>query len=113
MASGVSTSVRPSASARSTSTASCSATAERFWMAPDADFVGGGLAAFLVFVRLAGAGASLAVGFVATLAAAVLRTGINLVPFLDHFVFAPLELAFGDAFPSLEALLQTVPGAHQ
>src|SRR5258708_34489854 len=113
MTSGASASVRPSASARSTSTASCSAAAERFWMAPDADFVGGDLAAFLVFVRLAGAGARLAVGFVATLAAAVLRTDINLVPFLDHFVFTQLELAVGDAFAGLDVILIAVPGAHE
>src|SRR5882762_10648825 len=113
MALGVSTSVRPSARALSTSTASFSAAAERSWMAPDADFVGGGLAAFLAFVRLAGAGASLAVGFVATLAAAVLRTDINLVPFLDHFVFTQLELAVGDAFAGLDVILIAVPGAHE
>src|SRR6516225_671818 len=113
MASGVSTSVRPSASARSTSTASCSAAAERFWMAPDADFVGGCLTAVFVFVRLAGSGASLALGFVATLAATVLRTDINLVPLLDHFVLAQLELAIGDAFAGLEVILIAVPGAHE
>src|SRR6267378_136705 len=109
MASGVSTSVPPSASARSTSTASFSAAADRFRMAPDADFVGGSAAAFLAFVRLAGA----SLGFVTTLAAAILRTDINLVPFLDHFVFAQLELAVGDAFAGLDVILIAVPGAHE
>src|SRR5260221_9795329 len=113
MASRVNTSVRPSASARSMSAASFSAAAETFSMMPGADFVGGDVAAFLAFVRLAGSGASLAVGFVATLAAAVLRTDINLVPFLDHFVFAQLELAVGDAFAGLEVILIAVPGAHE
>src|SRR5262245_38259417 len=111
MASSVNTSVRPSASARSISAASRSAAAETFWMVPGADFAGG--VAFLAFVRLAGSGASLAVGFVATLAAAVLRTDINLVPLLDHFVFAQLESAIGDAFAGLDVILITVPRAHE
>src|SRR5258708_1582473 len=113
MAAGVSTSARPSASARSISAASFSAAAETFSMMPGADFVGGDVAAFLAFVRLAGSGASLPVGFVATLAAAVLRTDINLVPFLDHFVFTQLELAVGDAFAGLDVILIAVPGAHE
>src|SRR5260370_26036500 len=113
MASGVSTSVRPSASARSFWAVSFSAAAEPFAMMRGSDFVGGDVAAFLAFVRLAGSGASLPVGFVATLAAAVLRTDINLVPFLDHFVFAQLELAVGDAFAGLDIILIAVPRAHE
>src|SRR5215831_12705956 len=111
MASGVNPSVRPSASARSTAAASFSAVAETFSTVPGADFVSGGVEAFLAFVRLADSGASL--GFVATLAAAVLRTDINLVPFLDHFVLAQLELAVGDAFAGLDVVLIAVPGAHK
>src|SRR5215470_3372296 len=112
MASGVNTSVRPSASARSTSAASCAAAADTSWMPPGADF-GGGAAAFLAFVRLAGPGASLPLGFVGTLAVAVLRTDINLVPLLDHFVFAQLQSAIGDAFASLDVILIAVPGAYE
>src|SRR5215470_1048909 len=113
MASGVNTSVRPSANARSTSAASFSAAAETSWMAPGADFVGGGMTAFLAFVRLAGSEATFAVGLVVTLAAAVLRTDINLVPLLDHFVFAQPESAIGDAFAGLDVVLIAVPGAHE
>src|SRR5215470_2244237 len=113
MASGVNTSVRPSANARSTSAASFSAAAETSWMAPGADFVGGGMTAFLAFVRLAGSEATFAVGLVVTLAAAVLRTDINLVPLLDHFVFAQPESAIGDAFAGLDVILIAVPGAHE
>src|SRR5258708_37705769 len=95
------------------SAASFSAAAETFSMMPGADFVGGDVAAFLAFVRLAGSGASLAVGFVATLAAAVLRADINLVPFLDHFVFAQLESAIGHAFAGLDIILIALPRAHE
>src|SRR5215471_7954352 len=101
MASGVSTSVCPCASAHSMSAASFSAAADVWSIPPGSDFASGGFASFLGCARAAGSGARLPRGFVATLAAAVLRTDINLVPLLDHGIFAQLELAIGDAFTRL------------
>src|SRR5713101_3178109 len=112
MASGVNTSVRPSASAHSMSAASFSAAADTSSSVPGAALVGG-FASFWGCARLAGSGARLPMGFVATLAATILRTDINLVPLRDHFVFAQLELAVGDAFAGLEVILIAVPGAHE
>src|SRR6266852_7920045 len=112
MAWRVNTSMRPSASADSMSAASFSAAADTSSIVPGAALVGG-FASFLGCARLAGSGARLPMGFVATLAAAVLRTDINLVPLLDHFVFAQLELAIGDAFAGLDVVLIAVPGAYE
>src|SRR5713101_6864803 len=112
MASGVNTSVRPSASAHSMSAASFSAAADTSSSVPGAALVGG-FASFWGCARLAGSGARLPMGFVATLAATVLRTDINFVPLLDHFVFAQPELAIGDAFSGLDVVLIAVPGAHE
>src|SRR5262249_16649159 len=44
---------------------------------------------------------------------AVLGEDINLVPFLDHFVSAQLELAVRHAFAGLHVVFVAVPGAHE
>src|SRR5262252_2823899 len=109
MASGVSTSVRPSAIAHSMSPASFSAAADISPILPDSDFADLGFASFLGCARASGSGARLPRGFVAALTAAALRTDIDLVPLLDHLVFAQLELAIGDAFACLDVVLIAVP----
>src|SRR5262249_43366062 len=92
MASRVNTSERPWASARPISAASFSAAPDISLILPRADFVGASLAFFLGCVRLADSGARSPSGRVAALAAAVLGADINLVPPLDHLVFAQLKL---------------------
>src|SRR5580698_8847280 len=57
--------------------------------------------------------AGFAPGFPATLATAGLRADIDLVPLLDHLVFAQLEFAVGDAFPGLHVVFIAVPRAHE
>src|SRR5258708_37054195 len=85
--------------------------------ASEVSFVAAPLALAAGAAALAGAGlarpAGFAAGFAATLATAGLRADINLVPLLDHFVFAQLELAVGDAFPGLDIVFVAVPRAHE
>src|SRR5215207_577547 len=64
----------------------------------------------------AGAGAAgCAAGFAvrAGRAAAGLGEDINFVPFLNHLVFAQLELAVGYAFASLHIVFIAVPWTHE
>src|SRR5262245_4032406 len=101
------TSRRPLASARSSSAASRFASAEP--AAPSAillaGFVTGG-AGTLFAAGCAGIAARRAV-------LAALGEDINLIPFLDHFVFAQLESAVGYAFPGLHVVFIAVPGTHE
>src|SRR5258708_6319777 len=88
-------------------------------LAPAAD-IATGLAVALAGAGLArrtGFAATLAAGFAAglgaTLVAAGLCADINLVPLLDHLVFAQLELAVGDALPGLHVVFIAVPRTHE
>src|SRR5215469_13814313 len=99
------TSRRPLASARSSSAASRFASAE-----PAPPF------AILVASFAAGcAGTLFAAGCVATAERrlAALGEDINLIPLLDHFVFAELEFAVGHAFAGLHVVFVAVPGTHE
>src|SRR5262249_50618345 len=44
---------------------------------------------------------------------AALGEDINLIPFLDHFVFAQLEFAVGHALAGLHVVFVAVPRAHE
>src|SRR5262249_27023566 len=44
---------------------------------------------------------------------AALGEDINLIPFFDHFVFAQLEFAVGNAFAGLHVIFVAVPGTHE
>src|SRR5262249_60219758 len=112
MASRVNTSERPWASARPISAASFSAAPDISLILPRADFVGASLAFFLGCVRLADSGARSPSGRVAALAAAVLGADINLVPPLDHLVFALLKPAFGEGFSGLAVILHAETGRY-
>src|SRR5271170_872744 len=72
-----------------------------------------GAGAFAGAEALVGAALPRPAGFAATLAAAGLRADINLVPLLDHLVFAQLELAVGDALAGLDVVFIAVPRAHE
>src|SRR6516225_7096 len=98
------TSRRPLASARSSSAASRFASAE-----PAAPF------AILLAGFAAGcAGTLFAAGCAARrVVLAALGEDINLIPFLDHFVFAELEFAVGHAFAGLHVVFVAVPGTHE
>src|SRR5262245_34081678 len=105
---------RPLASARSISAASRVACAEP---APLFSGLPAGSEARRGWVRLTAGctrfAAVFACGRRALLAAAVLGEDINLVPFLDHFVFAQLELAVRHAFAGLHVVFVAVPRAHE
>src|SRR5262249_13296569 len=94
---------RPLASARSSSAARRFASAE-----PAAPFA----------ILLAGcAGTRFAAGCAGIAARravlAALGEDINLIPFLDHFVFAQLEPAVGHALAGLHVVFVAVPRAHE